>query len=85
VSREQAILDAAERLITEHGFHAGGVDMIGEEAGISGSAIYRHFSAKAEILEALSTTATPSSWCEPVATARRRTVVRAGLDALADH
>ena len=58
LGRERAILDAAERLIAEHGFHAVGVDMIGEEAGISGSAIYRHFSAKVEILEALFSAAT---------------------------
>jgi AcrR family transcriptional regulator len=58
VDREQAILDAAERLIAEHGFHAVGVDLIGEEAGISGSAIYRHFSSKDEILGALFAAAT---------------------------
>jgi AcrR family transcriptional regulator len=58
MDREQAILDAAERLIAEHGFHAVGVDLIGEEAGISGSAIYRHFSSKDEILGALFAAAT---------------------------
>jgi len=58
MDREQAILDAAERLIAEHGFHAVGVDLIGQEAGISGSAIYRHFSSKDEILGALFAAAT---------------------------
>jgi AcrR family transcriptional regulator len=58
MDREQAILNAAEMLIAEHGFHAVGVDLIGEKAGVTGSAIYRHFSAKDEILGALFAAAT---------------------------
>lgn len=50
---QERILAAAERLFAADGFHAVGVDAIGAEAGVSGSAIYRHFSGKDEILAAL--------------------------------
>lgn len=50
---QERILVAAERLFASDGFHAVGVDAIGAEAGVSGSAIYRHFSGKDEILAAL--------------------------------
>ena len=53
VSREAKILEAAERLFYERSFDGVGVDEIGRSAGISGSAIYRHFSGKDEILAAL--------------------------------
>lgn len=51
--RERDILDAAARLFHERGFHRVGVDEIGQLAGITGPAIYRHFSGKDEILAAL--------------------------------
>ncbi|MCZ4551070.1 TetR/AcrR family transcriptional regulator [Gordonia rubripertincta] len=53
MNREQSILEAAERLFSERNFDGVGVDAIGAEAGISGSAIYRHFSNKEEILAVL--------------------------------
>lgn len=53
MSREEQILDAAERLFAERSYDSVGVDAIGVEAGITGSAIYRHFSSKDEILAAL--------------------------------
>ncbi|NMO91681.1 TetR/AcrR family transcriptional regulator [Actinomycetospora sp. TBRC 11914] len=53
MGRDAAILDAAERLFDAHGYSGIGVDAIGLEAGVSGSAIYRHFSGKEEILSAL--------------------------------
>src|SRR4051794_17790158 len=52
-SRDLAILAAAEDLFYERGFDGVGVDDIGERAGITGPAIYRHFSGKAEILAVL--------------------------------
>lgn len=55
---QQRILEAAERLFAAQGFHAVGVDAIGSDAGLSGSAIYRHFSSKDEILAALFDAAT---------------------------
>lgn len=51
--REEQILDAAEKLFAERSYDSVGVDAIGEEAGITGSAIYRHFSSKDEILASL--------------------------------
>jgi AcrR family transcriptional regulator len=53
VSRDEEILDAAERLFFESGFHGVGVDDIGLAAGVSGSAIYRHFDSKDQILATL--------------------------------
>jgi AcrR family transcriptional regulator len=52
-AHEQAILRAAEKLFFERSFDGVGVDDIGREAGLSGSAIYRHFSGKDEILATL--------------------------------
>lgn len=48
--REERILTAATRLFFERGFDAVGVDELGKAAGVSGPAIYRHFSSKHEIL-----------------------------------
>ena len=53
MSREQKILQAAERLFSERSFDGVGIDAIGKEAGIVGSGVYRHFSSKQEILATL--------------------------------
>jgi len=53
MKREQQILNAAEDLFFERGFDATSVDAIGERAGITGGAIYRHFGGKDEILAVL--------------------------------
>lgn len=53
MKREQQILQAAEKLFYERSFDGVGVDAIGKEAGVTGSAIYRHFGSKDEILAAL--------------------------------
>lgn len=53
MSRDQDILDAAERLFFERSFDGVGVDEIGKAAGISGSAIYGYFRGKDELLSAL--------------------------------
>ena len=53
MDRERQILDAAAALFYEKGFHGVGVDEIGQRVGISGPALYRHFSGKDEILAAL--------------------------------
>ena len=47
------ILQAARDLFLERSFAAVGVDEIGERAGVTGPAIYRHFSGKDEILSTL--------------------------------
>jgi AcrR family transcriptional regulator len=51
--RPQRILREAARLFYEKGFHAVSVDEIGEAAGATGAAIYRHFSDKEELLSTL--------------------------------
>jgi len=51
--RREQILASAARLVASHGFHAVGVSEIGAAAGVSGAALYRHFSNKSEILVAL--------------------------------
>jgi len=53
VSREQAILEAAERLFAERSFDGVGLALIGKEAGIVASGVYRHFGSKQEILATL--------------------------------
>jgi AcrR family transcriptional regulator len=53
VKRDRLILQAAEKLFHERGFGAVGIDEIGERAGVTGPAIYRHVSGKDEILATL--------------------------------
>ena len=52
-SRQEIILEVALDLFYERGFDAVGVDEIGQRAGVSGPAIYRHFKGKDEILSTL--------------------------------
>jgi AcrR family transcriptional regulator len=47
------ILTAAKELFYEKSFAAVGVDELGERAGVTGPAIYRHFKGKDEILATL--------------------------------
>jgi len=58
MTREQKILEAAERLFHERSFDGVGVDAIAKEAGIVGSGIYRYFSSKEAILATLVENAT---------------------------
>src|SRR5947208_2884158 len=53
VPRHEKILQAAAELFNSRGFAAVGVDEIGQRAGVTGPAIYRHFSGKDEILATL--------------------------------
>jgi AcrR family transcriptional regulator len=53
VTRDRKILEEAAKLFFQRGFEAVGVDEIGERAGVTGPAIYRHFSGKDEILATL--------------------------------
>jgi AcrR family transcriptional regulator len=52
-NRDRKILDVALKLFYERGFHAVGVNEIGEKAGVTGPAIYRHFGGKDELLAML--------------------------------
>ena len=48
--RRDQLLNAAERLIAEHGYLAVRLEDIGAVAGVSGPAIYRHFADKQTLL-----------------------------------
>ena len=58
--RRDQIQQIAVSLFHERGYHATGMDDIGEAAGITGPAIYRHFKNKEEILTAAITQGTDS-------------------------
>ncbi len=47
------ILDAAQRLLVEHGYFQVGLEKVAREAGISRQAIYLHFKSKADLLVAV--------------------------------
>jgi len=49
-ARRREILSAALRLFRERGFHGTSIDDIGATAGVTGPALYRHFSGKGEVL-----------------------------------
>lgn len=51
--RRELVLEAATDLFAARGFHAVGMDDIGEAAGISGPGVYRHFPSKQALLETL--------------------------------
>lgn len=52
-STRDKILDAALTLFSEKGYDGVGVDLIGENAGIKGPSLYRHFKGKEDILNSL--------------------------------
>lgn len=51
--RREAILDAAKVLFARNGFRSVSIDEIGNGAGVSGPAVYRHFASKEAILSEL--------------------------------
>lgn len=50
-TRRREILLAAIELFRERGYHATGMNDIGEAVGMTGPALYRHFAGKEDILE----------------------------------
>lgn len=48
--RREEILDAAAALFAERGYHGASIDDLGSAVGLSGPAIYRHFSGKEDLL-----------------------------------
>lgn len=52
-ARRDKILEAAAELLARRGYHAVSLADIGAAAGIVGSGIYRHFTSKSAILDAL--------------------------------
>lgn len=53
LTRREQLLGIAGELFSQRGFAGTGVDEIGEAAGITGPALYRHFANKQAILDAL--------------------------------
>lgn len=51
--RRSGLLKAAAGIMAERGFHATRLDDIGSAVGISGPALYRHFSSKHDLLTAV--------------------------------
>lgn len=49
-SRREVVLASAIQLFRQHGFGGVGIDDIGAAAGITGSAVYRHFDSKDDLL-----------------------------------
>lgn len=52
-ARKQRIVAAAVDLVARHGYNAVGMADIGAAAGVTGSAIYRHFDSKSAVLAAV--------------------------------
>ena len=52
-SRRAAMLDAAASLFAERGYNGVSIEELGAAAGVSGPAVYRHFSGKPAVLAAL--------------------------------
>lgn len=50
VRRRNQILESARDLLRRDGWHAVGIDEIGEAAGVSGPAVYRYFDTKQDVL-----------------------------------
>jgi hypothetical protein len=48
----ERILETAADLFYEHGFHAVGVDLIIERAGVAKTTLYRHFPSKDDLIVA---------------------------------
>jgi len=84
VTRRQQILDTAARLFAERGFHGVSVHDIGAACGISGPALYKHFSGKDEILGEALTQISERLLAEGTARAKGAATPREALDALVD-
>lgn len=52
-SRRTALLSEAGRLFAERGFNGVSIEELGAAVGVSGPALYRHFSGKQAVLESL--------------------------------
>lgn len=50
-SKRDAVLDTAERLFYNEGFHATGIDRLASEAGVVRMTLYNHFASKQALLE----------------------------------
>ena len=82
--RRKQILDTAAELFAERGFHGVSVHEIGAACGISGPALYKHFSGKGELLAASLTDISETLLKEGSARATAAESPSDALDALID-
>jgi AcrR family transcriptional regulator len=61
-SARRRILDTAAELFYRHGFHAVGVDLVIERAGVAKTTLYRHFGSKDDLIVAYLDDANASFW-----------------------
>jgi AcrR family transcriptional regulator len=61
-SARRRILDAAATLFDAHGFHAVGVDLVIEQAGVAKTTLYRHFPSKDDLIVAYLQDANARFW-----------------------
>ncbi len=52
-SKREAVLDTAEHLFYNEGFHATGIDRLASEAGVVRMTLYNHFGSKDALIEAV--------------------------------
>lgn len=52
-NKRESLLDTAERLFYEEGFHATGIDRVVAEAGVARMTLYNHFPSKEALIEAV--------------------------------
>ncbi|MEU6715245.1 helix-turn-helix domain-containing protein [Nonomuraea sp. NPDC046802] len=81
-NRRTEILDAAARLFAARGFHGVSMEDIGGAVGISGPALYRHFSGKDALLTEMLTDVSSRLRESAVAVATSSSGPRETLDAL---
>jgi AcrR family transcriptional regulator len=79
-SGRERVLATAAQLFYERGFHAVGVDLIIERAGVAKTTLYRHFSSKDDLIVAYLEDANSRFWAwfdagiDPTAAPRQRLV-----------
>ncbi|MCU1693734.1 MAG: TetR family transcriptional regulator [Frankiales bacterium] len=83
-ARKERILRAAAELIARDGFHPVSMAEIGAAAGVTGSAIYRHFDSKVAVLVALLDRAVDGLLADARRTVTETPDLRDALDLLVD-
>lgn len=82
-ARRQQILDAALACFDRDGFHGASMQDIFEESGMSAGAVYRYFSSKEDIVEAIAESRHAKE-AELIEEAMQGSDLRSGLHQLAD-